>query len=231
MSNRIPRLALLTLLLLTIIPQANAAPLFEVTNRTIDFGEITKGTVYRTSLIVHNRGDSPLALEKVSSSCGCTAAIINNPVIQPGETGEIKISFDSRQFRGRVEKTIYLNTNDPAASPALIKVAGEVIEELSFEPRSLFIPLPPNGASAVGSVKIVNHTGRIQHVSVGKITTGTLGATLASASVPPGGEIEMTITATPLPMQTELNGYIGVDTPDASYPKIQIPVYARVTGR
>ena len=53
-----------------------------------------------------------LKVDRVRSSCGCTAALSSAQSLNPGETGEIQATFDSTRFRGQIEKTLYLYTND-----------------------------------------------------------------------------------------------------------------------
>ena len=72
-------------------------------------------------------GTDTLIIGRVHSSCGCTAALVSNDEIAPGDSAEIKATFRSKGFSGKVEKKIYVDTNDPAHYRITYKIKGEVI--------------------------------------------------------------------------------------------------------
>src|SRR5438128_2073753 len=61
-----------------------------------------------------NKGDKPIAIKNVSSSCGCTAASTNKNGVAPGEKGEITATFQIGNRLGAQEKMITVTTDDPA---------------------------------------------------------------------------------------------------------------------
>ena len=68
-----------------------------------DFGEVTEGKQVKYTYKFKNTGDQNLILINVKGSCGCTVPEEwpKNP-IAPGETGEIKVNFDSQGRVGNV---------------------------------------------------------------------------------------------------------------------------------
>ncbi len=80
--------------------------------------------VQRNSFI---RGDfSNLEIRDIRTSCGCTAASPSKKVFKPGESGELKVSFDSKNRSGRTSRTITLITNDEVEEYYTLTIYAEI---------------------------------------------------------------------------------------------------------
>ncbi|HSR61228.1 MAG TPA: DUF1573 domain-containing protein, partial [Robiginitalea sp.] len=77
----------------------------EFKSDTVDYGEIEKGSDGVRVFEFTNTGDAPLVISKVSSSCGCTIPKKPEAPIQPGETGEIQVKYDTNRV-GPIRKAI-----------------------------------------------------------------------------------------------------------------------------
>lgn len=77
-----------------------------------DFGVITDGDLVSKVFSFENTGDKDLILIAVKASCGCTVPEDwpKHP-IAPGETGEIKVTFNSANKVGNIRKTIRIEAN------------------------------------------------------------------------------------------------------------------------
>ncbi|NIQ93339.1 MAG: DUF1573 domain-containing protein, partial [Desulfuromonadales bacterium] len=75
-------------ILLPALPAA-AAPRVDTTQREFDFGRIFQGDKVRHAFEFTNAGDATLNVEKVRTSCGCTAALVSSEAIAPGDRGKI----------------------------------------------------------------------------------------------------------------------------------------------
>lgn len=98
----------------------------EFKTEVIDYGEIQKGSDGVRIFEFTNTGNSPLIISDVTSSCGCTIPEKPNGPIAPGESGEIKVKYNTNLV-GPIRKTItvYSNADEPAKS---IKIKGFVLE-------------------------------------------------------------------------------------------------------
>jgi hypothetical protein len=67
------------------------------TERDHDFGEIRQGRPVKFVFQYKNTGDSPLTLETVRTTCGCTAAEWTEGPVAPGGTGDISVEYDAYQ--------------------------------------------------------------------------------------------------------------------------------------
>ena len=91
---------------------------------TVDYGEIEKGSDGVRVFEFTNTGDAPLVISKVSSSCGCTIPKKPEAPIQPGESGEIQVKYDTNRV-GPIRKAITVISN--ADTPTMIlKIKGTV---------------------------------------------------------------------------------------------------------
>jgi len=124
----------------TAAPEANipAGPLTTVSfpETIFDFGEIEEGEKVTHVYPFKNTGSHPLIISNAKGSCGCTVPDWPREPIPPGESGEIRVQYDSKgkgQVEGRAESkrvTITANT-DPANSYLTIK--GKVFKPATPE--------------------------------------------------------------------------------------------------
>jgi len=70
-----------------------------------DFGNIPSGKSVSTLFKFLNTGKNSLLVKEVTTSCGCTVSEWPKEIIEPNESGEIKIVYDAK-YPGRFNKTI-----------------------------------------------------------------------------------------------------------------------------
>jgi len=87
-------------------------PVIQFDKNNHDFGEIQEGDVAETEFMFTNVGKSDLIISDASGSCGCTIPDYpKNIPIKPGESGKIKVKFDSNNRPGMQRKAVTLITN------------------------------------------------------------------------------------------------------------------------
>ncbi|PVY38203.1 DUF1573 domain-containing protein [Pontibacter virosus] len=84
-----------------------------------DFGTIKEGEVVEHTFKFTNTGKSPLVIESASASCGCTAPDWTKTPVAPGEEGEVKVRFDSRNKPGQQSPTVTVRAN---TEPNIVRV-------------------------------------------------------------------------------------------------------------
>lgn len=94
--------------------------------KTFEFGTIKMGDSILHDFSIKNIGKSPLIIENVNSSCGCTLVEWSANPILPGNSGQIKVMFKSDQNTlGNVKKSVVIRTNtDPIFH--VLYLSGEV---------------------------------------------------------------------------------------------------------
>lgn len=91
-----------------------------------DFGTKTAGEVVNYSFVIANIGDQPLVIDKVLTSCGCTAAEPVEKTIQPNKSTTIKVEFNTTGREGKQIKYINIVSNDPNDGVHKLTLQGEV---------------------------------------------------------------------------------------------------------
>ena len=97
-----------------------------------DFGKVEQGPVLEYSFKFTNEGDKPLVIEKVQPSCGCTGATAGEKTeYAEGESGEIKITFNTQGREGHQEKHVTVMTNDSENSKKDLKFMCDIESDLN----------------------------------------------------------------------------------------------------
>lgn len=80
---------------------------------THNFGTFSESNAVQTcTFTFSNTGNAPLIINQAVASCGCTVPSYTKKPIQPGDKGEIKITYDGKgKFPGHFKKTITIRTN------------------------------------------------------------------------------------------------------------------------
>lgn len=77
-----------------------------------DFGTIKEGDTVETVFTFTNTGGSDLIITNAKGSCGCTVPDYpKNTPIKPGDSGEIKVKFDSSNKPNLQSKTVTISAN------------------------------------------------------------------------------------------------------------------------
>ncbi len=109
--------------------QAMATPTsVQMIDSAYNFGKVTEGEVVEYSYRFKNTGANPLIVTSATASCGCTVPEKPEQPVMPGETGFIKVKFNSEKRVGTAHKTITVMSNAEPAFPEL-QLTGEVLEK------------------------------------------------------------------------------------------------------
>ncbi|WP_372746022.1 DUF1573 domain-containing protein [Lutibacter sp.] len=87
------------------------SPIMEFDTMEYDFGTIKEGEIIDGVFKVTNKGKVDLVITAVQPSCGCTTPDWTKDPIKPGESGEIKFSFNSNGRVGKQHKSITITSN------------------------------------------------------------------------------------------------------------------------
>lgn len=90
-----------------------------------DFGDIFKGAKGTYVFKFKNKGKTPLLLSKPESSCGCTVASWPKAPIMPGDSSEIKVTYNT-SFEGAFNKTVVVKSN--SKKPVVLHIRGKVVQ-------------------------------------------------------------------------------------------------------
>ena len=205
-----------------------ATPKLVVEPPAFDFGEAPQGETVRHTFSFSNQGDEPLNIEKVKSSCGCTAALLSAKTLAPGESGELQANFDSTRFSGAVTKTISLYSNDPTQPVMQLQVKGIVREALSVVPAQINLGAVTTGKTAVAQATLKNQSDSDLRLENVQTSSPDLVVKLSEGTLPAGQSTVMEIQLTSKPGQNGFSGYVVIPAQGTLKSDLRIPVQASI---
>lgn len=86
----------------------------------LEFGDIeeAKGPVTARAYLL-NKGDDPLSITRVRTTCGCTGVDYYKDVINPGDSAFVDITYDPRRRFGEFEKSVKVHVSDGNTVPVV----------------------------------------------------------------------------------------------------------------
>lgn len=76
-----------------------------------NFGMVKKGEVVKVAYEFKNSGNSPLIIYDYKVGCSCTEVEFSRDPINPGETSEILVKFDTKSVYDRQDRIIEISSN------------------------------------------------------------------------------------------------------------------------
>lgn len=211
---------------------SDGTPRIQFEEITYDFGQVREGIKVTHVYTFKNVGTDTLVIGEIKTSCGCTAALASEQKIPPGKEGKINVILDSSSShgRGKVHRTITVNSNDPDQPKVQLSLTGEVLAEIEIMPPHLNFGTIKKGEERSESVKVrfpLDPTLRVTKVE--SLTEGIHAEQVTSKSAE-SGETEIQITVSrDLPVGT-LSGRVQISTTSPSKPTDTIMVIANIQG-
>lgn len=100
-------------------------PVMTFTEKEFDFGTIKEGDKVEHVFTFTNTGKADLVIVDAKGSCGCTVPVFKKEPIKPGETSEMKVTFDSNGKPGAQQKSVNITANT-ASGNELLTIRAQV---------------------------------------------------------------------------------------------------------
>lgn len=220
-------LIVLALLLVT-VSVSGAAPQIVIESLNHDFGDIIQGDKLTHVFRFRNAGDAVLQISNVRSSCGCTGALLSASRLSPGDLGELRLTFDSTNFKGAIQKTVSVDSNDPAHPQINFALQGNVKAEILLEPERVNWGRVQKGSLLSSSLTLTNVGSATIRLQSPTVTSPDIQAILDELILPPGKQVKLQITAKFSEQKTRIRGYVIIATDYPKVPQIRVPVAARL---
>jgi hypothetical protein len=162
---------------------------FEKTRIEKDLG--LKARTMKAEYPFTNKGSHTIKIVKVRTSCGCTAAALAKKIYKSGESGKIVVTHKAPSTPGKLEKYIYVMTNDKKKPSYRLVVAGVVPEVVKIKPRFIMwkhaeAPKPKKITAEIVYKK--------QPVTITKVTTTNKSWICKLVTVEAGKKYEIEVT-------------------------------------
>jgi len=104
-------------------------PRIRVEPAAFDFGRAVPNRTLQKEFTIRNFGSEDLVIEAVTTTCGCTAALTESRTVKPGGATPLRVTFETRNYNGRVEREVLVRSNDPTTGLLKVKVEATVVPE------------------------------------------------------------------------------------------------------
>ena len=91
------------------VEQKKGAVIF-IRNQNINAGKIEQNTPLMRDVYYYNRGDEPLIISNVRTSCNCTVASFSKTPLMPGDSAKIALELDTEN-KGEYHKIMAVYSN------------------------------------------------------------------------------------------------------------------------
>lgn len=122
---------------------------------------------------LQNTGKSPLTIDQVQSSCGCTTALLSGKrTLAPGEQTKVQVTLNPARLKpGKLDKVIVVLLEGNPAPAVSVQLTGQMPELVSFSPKVLDFGRQMAGKAhtfsltATYDARLLNGQGPVQIVS------------------------------------------------------------------
>jgi hypothetical protein len=200
------------IVILLLAAPALASPKFTFEKNVHDFDNVTQGRTVAHTFTFRNTGDAPGTIARVSSSCGCTVAIVSEKVIPPGKTGTIKATFDSSDFHGPVAKEIFVYLEGQQKPANTLTMKAVVVEELVVTPRQINLGSVKAGVRKDVTLEMENKGKNTIKITGFKTEMPQVTITCNKRTLKPGEKSLAKVSVTPRGDSRFVNGYLIIST-------------------
>ena len=106
-----------------------------------DFGYIGIDYTGYYNFPLYNPGDTPVVITGAHVSCDCSRVSVPDTLIEPGDTVFVRLSYNTRSFRGPTRQNFVVTTNSkktPEITVSYSSVVGQWVQGIKPDPLSLF---------------------------------------------------------------------------------------------
>jgi uncharacterized protein YcfL len=226
------QLTTISLFLYTMIVVSQAQDFELLSDRVMDFGTVMQDSVLVGKIEFINSGSQPMVISRVHTSCGCTVAKLDKMEYQPGEKGEIQVSFNTKGFSGFSRKyvTITLSQGQPVSSRVVLQT--KITTPVQIEPAFLDLQnITLEGEPNERYLEITNNTDQAITVEEIKTNIKNLDLSLDTIILQPGSTEKVKIIYSPSRIGRN-DGFIDLkmNTPASTIKRIPVFINVRDTA-
>ncbi len=197
--------------------------------------DISFGTIYQTGAMVHkvitvkNVGSDSVKIGNVSTSCGCTAAIVATKALAPGQETDIRIQFNPAGYIGGVTKYIYITSSYKKSPLMTVRMTGNVAYALQPTPRYVQFNNEHPGKLDSTEISLSNTTSEPLRITKIELPSKEITYKLSKEILKPGEFANLDLYLDPKHSK-DIDGYITIHTTSDKQPQLQIRIFAGIIG-
>ncbi|MGC9326217.1 MAG: DUF1573 domain-containing protein [Candidatus Hinthialibacter sp.] len=209
------------------VTPALSQPKIQLESESHNFGTSYPNQVLHHDFVFWNKGDRPLEIINVSTTCGCAAAILSATTILPSATGIASVTLVTGAPRLKKERATLI-TNDPRRPKVALSVETDVRNMWMLTPKSSFIfselPFDSQQTMQLTLKHIDNEPFKVKAVSVKEPELSV------KLGEPADHEIPIILTVKAGREKKIINDNVMVLTDYPKQPHIRIPVFGKIVG-
>jgi len=110
-----------------------------------DFGEVSALKIYKYEFKFSNTGDALLRIAEVKKCCG-SAVTLDKQELAPGESGVLKVAYNSGRGSGAVRRQLHVISNDPANPRVTLVIKAMIVAKVAYAPKRILLVLNEENA-------------------------------------------------------------------------------------
>lgn len=141
MKYRIHSITNTVLALLVIVSTSSVHAGLIPDDEVYDFGHVGLEFTIIHEFAFYNEGPEAITIDSARVTCDCSQAIVLDNVVQPGDTGKVRLSFTTTNFYGPNNKIMTIYTSDPELPQKqffYLAIVGQWFNGNKPDPISLF---------------------------------------------------------------------------------------------
>ncbi len=231
------KLISLSMIFFTVSLAQTNVPKISVQPEEYNFGTIVQGDTVSHSFEIYNKGNAELRIVNVRASCGCTAATPAKTNLQPGDSTELTVVFNSNGKMGTQNKIVYIKTNDPSNTVYSVRFNGNVVSDKSLLGENPKIYFPEithdfgkveNGKVVDYIFKFVNEGNSVLNIQNIKTSCGCTAALVSSKSVKPGEDGTIKVQLNTKGHNGKMVRTVTIKSNDPKEPTSTLTIFAEV---
>lgn len=209
---------------------AQARPVIALGSQLYDFGTVAQGAKVVHEFEVKNSGTADLVIQRLSPSCGCTATQLTSPVVKPGATEKVRVTFDTSGFLGDKVKTVVVASNDSENPEKTFTLKGHVVTGFSVEPSRVdFGEISPSSSQSSRQREITFSVAEGTELKITKISSLS-NYLVASPVVTQENRAVVKVEILPTVPKGEFRDRIIFELDGGKRAAVNVPVNASVKG-
>ena len=137
-----------------------------------------------------NAGTTPITIDNVHTSCGCTTAALTKNDYAPGESGQIVARMDIGSRTGHQEKSILVTTKQDPKTPTVLRLIADIPQPVVMKPMFVMWALGESPKSKTIDIKVADGF----PVKLLKVDSDNPDIKVEVSEIQPGVELEVKVT-------------------------------------
>lgn len=223
MKHSLKALVVVLLMGVAFVEPALAASQAHVVNGDIlQFGSVRQSSVIEHKFIVHNRGDEPLIVGRITTNCDCITTRMERRTIQPGSEEPLSITVRLAGVRTLRDKFVQLEVNDPLRKRVQLLFSGEILSDFEVIPDRMEFGVVPGKFLVTRFVKVFSADDRPLRVAGVRTSSQQIRAEVHPLQA--GRAYRVTVTVTGPLAGRAFRGEVVLDLAEPKGMKVTIPV-------